>query len=169
MAEHKKKNAPVVNYIIILFLSAFLLLMMTYLMEQREVAESIDGIRHSVSAMQSVEELYEENTQLKEDLSAKGKTIIKYESEIADLQEDMESMEEKIIALEETALAMDWFWQINEAYQAGKRTTATALIEAFEEEGLTLPGETSVDSDRLAAAHRYLEIKIDLGLVTEEE
>lgn len=169
MAEHKKKSAAVVNYIIILFLSAFLLLMMTYLMEQREVSENIDGLRTSVSAMKSVDELYNENARLKEELSAKDKEVFAAERRSEDLADDLADVTAELEAMEQSTRALDWFWQINEAFVSGKKTLAISMIESMEEEKLSsyLPLESITDNGRFAPALRYLEIKKELGLMTE--
>lgn len=170
MAENKKKNSAVVNYIIILFLCAFLLMMMTYLMEQRKVAENIDGLRTSVSAMKSVGELYEENTQLNEELNQLEQDAIQRDYDIADQAEEILALEAEVADWHKLSEAMDWFWQINEAFVSGKKTLAMSLIESMEEEGLELylPLESATDNGRYAAAFRYLEIKKELGMITEE-
>ncbi len=169
MAEHKKKSAAVVNYILILFFCAFCLMMMSYFMEQRSVAESLDGLRSSVSAMKTVDELYEENDSLKESLNSTEKDLIFAEKEVQDLQEDIEILEETIETLQQTAFAMDLFWQINEAYTSGKSATCLNLIEALEEAGLEgyLPMESVNQDLRSAPAYRYSEIKEQLGLIAD--
>ncbi len=162
MAKESKKEAKVVHYISILFSAAFLLMMMTYLMEQRQAAEALDGLRHSVSAMQSVDGLYEENSQLKEAISENTRALYETQQELLDLEEEREALAEAKEELERSAQAMDWFWQVNEAFVLGRYTLARNLIEELGELESYLPLESITDNGRFSPAHRYLEIKREL-------
>lgn len=53
------KTAPVVNYLTLLMLAGFLLLVMTFLMEQRDLSEGAEGLRTSVSIVQEIDGLDE--------------------------------------------------------------------------------------------------------------
>lgn len=57
MSHKKSPSDSVVRYISVLFGVAFLLLLMTYFMEHRQSAEAIEGLRSSVSAMETAEQL----------------------------------------------------------------------------------------------------------------
>ena len=61
-AEHERphKRLSVMNYLTILFAAAFLLLLLSYLMQQRTNSETIEGLKQSVSAMQSIDSLQKE-------------------------------------------------------------------------------------------------------------
>lgn len=159
-----KKNNAVVNYIAILFGAAFLLLLMTYLMEQRQSAEALDGLRNSVSAMQSVEGLYEQNSQLVEENNKLEQEILKAQNSFADLEEEKEELEEKVALHQKTEIALDWFWQVNEAFVLGKHTLAISLIEEMEALELDdlLPLASATDNKRFSPAHRYAEIYREL-------
>ena len=71
--QQRRRQRSVFQYVAILFGAAFLLLLVTFLMERRqyeqiqeENQEQIDDLRQSVSAVQSLEELYSENAALRE-------------------------------------------------------------------------------------------------------
>lgn len=166
-AINKANTGPVVNYLTLLMVAGFFLLVMTFLMEQRESAEVLDGLRNSVSAMQSVENLYDENANL---------TV---ENNL--LQAEKEALEETCISLEETAqiltsnleekenqvLALDYFWQITEAFTLGKEDIVLEYVEMMESSQLVqfLPQKNQSDTGALSPAERYAEIlgTLDMG------
>ena len=61
--------------------------------------------------------------------------------------------------------ALDWFWQVNEAYATGKYSKARSLIQEFETTGLVsyLPKESVTDNGRFSPADRYAEIVSSLS------
>lgn len=164
------KNAPVVNYIALLLLAAFLLLFMTFLMETRQSEEILDSLRNSVSAMQSVENLYGENAQLVEENQLLQEELAVQEGKYAVAEEQIAQLEEALMIKEQEILALDWFWQVDEAYVLKRSTLALQLISQMEEEGLgeLLPVENASGTERFSPRERYEEIKNDLGFIAEE-
>lgn len=61
-----KNTKSVAIYLVILFAAAFALLLMAYFMQQRSNNEVIGNLQHSVNQFQTVDELREENRQLRE-------------------------------------------------------------------------------------------------------
>ena len=59
-----------------------------------------------------------------------------------------------------TAQAMDFFWQIDEAYVRGRYSLCRELIASLENGRLTayLPKESATDTDRFSPYDRYQEI-----------
>ena len=163
-STQRKRQQSVLTYIIILFLAAFLLLLLSLFMERRQnteviggLTESMTGLRESVSAMQSVQSLYEENAQLKQEIQALQDQL---EDQKAELQKAQEETAGLSLAQKNTAEAMDYFWQIDEAYVRGRYKLCRQLIEAVQEQNLTqyLPRESATDNDRFSPADRYQEI-----------
>ena len=64
--SHSKK--PVVVYIMILFIVAFLLMALSFLMHQRSNTEALGKLQSSVSAMQEVQAAQDKVIQLQEEL-----------------------------------------------------------------------------------------------------
>ncbi len=154
----------VLVYMTILFLAAFIMLLLAYFMQQRSNEEAIDGLKDSVSAIQNAQEVYEENSKLKEqldqleeELQAAQNQIIGLERSNALLQGENESI---AAASESTAQAMDWFWQINEAFVRGRTTAALELIQSLNNAGLVefLPRESITNNGRFSPYERYMEI-----------
>ena len=67
---------------------------------------------------------------------------------------------------EQTRQAMDWFWQIDEAYVLGRYSLCRELIQSLEDSGLSerLPQESTTDNGRFSPALRYQEIREALYL-----
>ncbi len=161
-AEHEKPNKrnPVIFYLMILFAAAFVLLLMSLLMQRRANQEAIDNLQQtSNSATESLHNTLEQNEALKEQVAAleaaqsvDQSTITSQEAQINDLQDQVEE-------LSKASTALDWFWQINEAYVRGRYSLARSLIEEMGEElPQYLPKESATDNDRFSPYDRYQEI-----------
>lgn len=165
--QQRKRQRSVVFYIGILFAAAFLLLAMSFAMERRQNAEDMDdlnqsltGLKDSVSAMQSVQKLYEENTALLERVAELEEDLARAEEQRNYLADKVEDQEAEKGVLQNSVQALDWFWQINEAYVRGRYTTARNLISQLEESGLVenLPRVSITDNGRFSPYDRYQEI-----------
>ena len=174
MSEEKKSSPPAqspasaTRYLVILFAAAFVLLLVTFAMERRQhevlqeqSQEQIDSLQQNISAVQSLGNLYNENAALKEQL-------IRMENEAAELNEQLIAKNAELAVKNQTAeqqkkalLAMDWFWQINEAYVRGRYTVCRQLIDQMCQLGLEscLPLESTTNTDRFSPAHRLEEIR----------
>ena len=165
--QQRTRQRSVVHYIGILFAAAFLLLAMSFAMERRQNAEDMDdlnqsitGLKDSVSAMQSVQKLYEENTALLERVAQLEEDLARAEEQRNYLSSKVESQESEKKVLQKSVQALDWFWQINEAYVRGRYTTARNLIAQLEESGFVqnLPRVSITDNGRFSPYDRYQEI-----------
>ena len=60
--------------------------------------------------------------------------------------------------------AMDWFWQLNEAYAQRRYNDARDIIAAMEEAELAefLPKQSATENESLSPFERYMEIKESL-------
>ena len=71
----------------------------------------------------------------------------------------LEALEQENEDLTKSAEALDWFWQINEAYVRGRYTQARSLIEEMGQElPEYLPKESVTNNDRFSPYDRYQEI-----------
>lgn len=162
--QQKRRQKSVFQYIAILFGAAFVLLLFTFVMERRQYQmlqeqneAQIDDLQQSVNAVQSLNSLYEENAALKEKTQ-------ELEEENQDLQEQVDQLEQQVsdlsVQAEKTSQAMDWFWQIDEAYVRSRYSLCRQLIESLEAAGLKewLPKESITDNGRFSPYDRYQEI-----------
>ena len=79
-ATREKRQRSVVHYIAILFAAAFLLMLMAYLMDQRQnqamndLNQSLTGLQDSLTDQSSLQDIYEDNMQLIQQEAA-GETV----------------------------------------------------------------------------------------------
>jgi len=135
--DKPKKQMPVIIYLTILFLAAFALLLLSYFMQQRNNAEVLSGLKESVSAMQSVQSLETEKDALETQID-------NLQAQLGQLQSDLNAVTAADNADKTTAekltkqvQAHDWLGEIQELYGKGYYKTARAMIEEFENTGLT--------------------------------
>lgn len=161
-ARPGKQRLSVLIYLVILFAAALVLLLLSYFMQQRSNEETLDGLKQSVTAMQSAQEAYEENAALKqqlEQMESLEEQVQAQQEELDRLTLQNQTLQQEKDDLELTAQAMDWFWQINEAYVRGRTAQAKELIaEMGSELPQYLPTESATGTERLSPSARYQEI-----------
>jgi len=163
--QQQRRQKSVFQYITILFGAAFLLLLFTFVMErhqnellQQQNQAQIDDLQQSsISAVQSLNNLVSENDALKEKVQELEDAKAQLEGKVAGLEMQNTVLTDK---LDKTSRAMDWFWQIDEAYTRGKYSLCRSLIRSLEDAGLadSLPTESVTDNGRFSPADRYQEI-----------
>ena len=127
-----KDRKPVVVYIMILFIAAFLLMALSFFMHQRSNTEVMGQLQSSVSAMQEAQETQEHVIQLQSELAKANEKI----QELSELKGVIESLKNDL-AREERSHAcaletMDCFWQLNEAYVLGDLERCEELMTEYE-------------------------------------
>ena len=162
-AEHEKpkKQQSVLIYLVILFAAALLLMALSYFMQRRSSDATIEDLRESVTAMQSIEDIQEENETLKQQLADLEARLEQAQKEMDGLQTLTDNL---TVMQEQLTKAMDLFWQIDEAYVRGRYTLCRELIGRMEDVSAGsalkeyLPRESTTDNDRFSPADRYQEI-----------
>ena len=147
-----------VRYITVLLAAAFVLLFLTFGMELRQhrqiVSENQEQIEdlneQTTSAVQKLNNIVAENEKLKDQLR-----------DMEQLEEENDTLKAEKETNERAVAALDYFWQINEAYVKGRRNVARSLIEELEELQLQefLPRESVTANDRFSPYDRYQEIR----------
>ena len=143
----RERMKKVYTYVAVLFTVAFLLILWTFLMNQR----SINEIKSGNSALQST---LEEN----DTLEARVKEL---ETQLAEAEEDKDSLSETVERKSEQLRALDWLIEIENNYSAKDYDAARDNIRAFEKEGAaeSLPEQplrTAITGDdALSPAARY--------------
>ena len=167
--QQRRRQRSVFQYIAILFAAAFVLLLFTFLMEKRQNdlmlqqnEEQISDLQQSVSAAQTLENMYNENLSLKEQVSQLEEQVSQLEEQLEGMQSDLDDL---TAGQEGLTRAMDLFWQLDEAYVRGRYSLCRDLMEQLEDASsgtpLTqyLPTESTTDNDRFSPYDRYQEIK----------
>lgn len=147
---NSSRNSPhIISYMVILFLTAFLLLLVSYFMQQRQSdREVISGLQSSgISATQTIHNVLERNQQLLDDNE--------------ELREQLEAEQERGEAQERQLLAMDWLWRIQREYYRGHYSDARELIRTFEAADLVdvLSAQPLVDETYLSPKEQFENIR----------
>lgn len=170
--SHKHRQKSVFQYITILFAAAFVLLLYTFMMERRQndilQQQSNDKLnqlqQQSISAVQSLDNLYQENEYLKQSMDHLETQISNLEQEKQQLEQDLAAAQDANQWQQRSAEAMDWFWQVDEAYVRGKYSLCRTLMRHLEDTGdgdplkNYLPQESATKNGRFSPYHRYEEI-----------
>ena len=170
--SHKHRQKSVFQYITILFAAAFVLLLYTFMMERRQndilQQQSNDKLnqlqQQSVSAVQSLDNLYQENEYLKQSMDHLETQISNLEQEKQQLEQDLAASQDTVEWQQRSAEAMDWFWQVDEAYVRGKYSLCRTLMRHLEDTGdgdplkNYLPQESATKNGRVSPYHRDEEI-----------
>ena len=164
-AEHTKpkQTHSVISYIAILFAAAFLLLLLSYLMQQRNNAEVISGLTDSVSAMQTLDNLVQENQQLREDVTALEENSNTQQQALDAANAREELLQKENEDLRKQVEALDYLREIQRLYALQYYRKAREVISEFEESGLIpyLPTQNAYqneEEDRLSPAETYADI-----------
>jgi septal ring factor EnvC (AmiA/AmiB activator) len=164
----QRRQQSAMRYITILFAAAFVLMLFTYLMERRqnevlmqENQEQIEDLQQSVSAWQSLQGLIEENEKLKVEIAGLETEISKLEASEKTLSGQLNTADQALDTAKKSLNAMDWFWQIDEAYVRGRYALCRSLIKSLDEAGLTesLPRVSITENDRFSPYDRLGEIR----------
>ncbi|MBE6995425.1 MAG: hypothetical protein E7429_01640 [Ruminococcaceae bacterium] len=125
-----KKSGHVLGYIMILFIAAFLLMALSFLMHQRSNTEAIGNLQSSFSATI-------------DDIQASQERIALLEKELSDAREALEDTQTELsdtsAALEDARIqqeAMTQLYCLQQKYAAKQYEACEALIQAMEESGL---------------------------------
>ena len=170
--SHKHRQKSVFQYITILFAAAFVLLLYTFMMERRQndilQQQSNDKLnqlqQQSISAVQSLDNLYKENGELKQSVDYLQEQVAQLEQEKLKLDQDLAAAQDTNQWQQRSAEAMDWFWQVDEAYVRGKYSLCRTLMRHLEDTGdgdplkNYLPQESATKNGRFSPYHRYEEI-----------
>ena len=91
-AEHTRtrRRISVMGYLLVLFVAAFLLLLLAYFQQQRINTDTNNALQQSVSAVQSIQNLMADNETLRSqvaDLEEQVETLTARSQELAEIEE----------------------------------------------------------------------------------
>ena len=160
--EEPRSKKPVVMYIMILFIAAFLLMALSFLMHQRSNTEALGKLQNSVTAMQEVQALQDKIIELQEEMS-------QLEDSLADQEEALEKAQAEgtkqqatyvsdLAAAEKETEAMLELYTLQQQFSAGDYDACMETMQFMETQGLValLPKE---DDAVTPPAQRYEQLK----------
>lgn len=150
------RSKPVVVYIMILFIAAFLLMALSFLMHQRSNTEALGELQNSVSAMQEVQATQEKVIQLQDELKTAQQAIEDLENAADEAEE---TAQEKLLHAQLETQALLCLYTLQQQYFAGDYPTCQQTIQEMEAAGYeTLLPETS-ENGVTAPTVRYQQLK----------
>ena len=124
---------PVIVYIMVLFIAAFLLMALSFFMHQRSNSEALGQLQSSVSAMQEMQETQEHVVQLQKELAKANETV----NELMEHKGRIEMLETELAqanqGLDNALGSMDDFWQLDEAYVLSDQERCQELLAVLEQ------------------------------------
>ena len=151
-SQSPRGKKPVIIYIMILFIAAFLLMALSSLMHQRTNSEMLGELQDSVSAMQEVQATQDKIIDLQEQLNSAEDTI-------ASLEKQLEEQEALIQEEQQTAQALLALYTLQQEFLTqdfdGCRTTLQEIADNGWAELLPDESVAGVTSP----AQRYQELK----------
>ncbi len=175
----KKSRRFLFIYTLILFILAFLLILLSYFIQSRNSEAQLKTLKHefSLSAKSATEKLWDENNELvndikeltgeitaiKSDLLAEQESNKKLADEIKSVSTQLYEQKAKQETLAKSNMAMSLLVELQSLTAAKQRTAARAVIDRFEGESLEqyLP-ETPATEGEPSPADIYQTIKKQL-------
>ncbi|NCB63079.1 MAG: hypothetical protein EOM52_05610 [Clostridia bacterium] len=130
-AEHVKpaKKLSVMSYLAILFGAAFLLMLLSYFMQQRNSSEALDNQQTlNVNAMKSIEELRSDNEELLKKVDELQSELEIKTSEVKQFEEASAGKQTELNKLQAQHSALNYLNQIRTLYNQRKITNAKAVL-----------------------------------------
>ena len=121
---------PVVIYIMVLFIAAFLLMIWSLFSHQRSNTEALGRLQSSGTAMQAVQELQDQVIALQRELAEANKRLEELE--------DTSSVQQKTVEiLEMQNEAMQRLYMLQQQYAAGNYDACCQILHEFDTDGYT--------------------------------
>jgi len=159
-AEKKHDKKPVVVYIMILFIVAFLLMALSFLMHQRTNSEALGELRNSVTAMQEVQAFQEKIIDLQEQMDELQEEVESLQSEVDNQQAHNEQLLSRLEAREKELEALAYFYTLQQQYLTRSYEGCQTTIDTMEAAGLVevLP-DTATAEEVVPPSERYYQLK----------
>lgn len=151
---------PVIVYILVLFLVAFSLMVLSLLVHQRSNAEAMGRLQSSVSAMQEVQELQNRVIQLQEELAETQKSLASAQEEAAAQAELAAEAQEASDLLSHRVDALYDLYALQQQYLLRDFEGCRETIQAMEDGGMVeFLSDGGGAADVTSPALRYQELK----------
>lgn len=147
-----KGKKPVVVYIMILFIAAFLLMAWSFASHQRSNTEALGKLQSSVTAMREVQDLQDQVIALQKELADAEKRVKELEEQSAAQQNALESQERQ-------REAMVRLYRLQQQYSAGDYAACRQILNEMESQGLADHFPRLSDGSVTRPEDRYQQLK----------
>lgn len=154
----RERMKKVYTYVAVLFVVAFLLILWTFLMNQRSSREMLDEIKSGNSALQDT---LDQNEILESRVAELENEVSALEAQLSATEADRDTLRASSDGQADVITALDWLGELERYYNAGSYTAARATAQAMHDGGLAplLPEyplhTSSTGSDYDSPAARY--------------
>ena len=152
----KPGKKPVVVYIMILFIAAFLLMALSFFMHQRSNSEVLGELQNSVTTMQEVQREQEKIMELQEELASMQEELTALQEEADQQQSAAQAQQEADAAAME---ALTSLYRLQQEYSARHYENCQEIIEEMERSGAPSLLPQDVGSGITPPDERYQELK----------
>ena len=150
LPEEKGKH-PVVVYIVVLFVAAFLLMAMSLVMQHRS-NQAMGRLEDSVSALQETQRVQDENLRLQQEIDA-------LTQDLADAQSDLAEAENQLAQQSQALQALSLLYQLQQEFSARDYEACEKTIAALETDQLKGSLSQEVREGLTSPAQRYQQLK----------
>ena len=163
--ENSAGSKPVIIYIMILFIAAFLLMALSFLMHQRSNTEALGDLQNSVNAMQEVQSYQDKIIELQEKLADAEDALDAQQKETqAVLDKQAAALSQQTESLD----AMTELYCLQQAYSRKNYEQCQAIIQRMETSGAVemLPKEISESGDITTPYDRFSQFKEAISAIS---
>lgn len=151
---------PVIVYIMVLFIVAFVLMAASFLMHQRSNTEAIGKLNDSVTALQAVQATQDENIRLQKDLQSAQDENAQLRQKAQEQTDALTDSDHRLSAAQSAADALTRLYTLQQQYAnrdfAGCRKTIDAMEQAGDGENLS---DQAPQEGVTSPARRYQQLK----------
>ena len=145
---------PVIIYILILFLAAFLLMFLSMLSHQRSNTEALGQLQNSVSAIQEIQATQEQIIELQ-------KRLDETEAERDEAKEELKVISDSISDLEKTSQALLALYNLQQEYLTGNLDGCRLTLQEISDQDDQTIYEFVEDEAQLEALSKVFEELLD--------
>lgn len=151
---------PVVVYIMILFIAAFLLMALSFLMHQRSNSEALGQLQNSVTAMQEVQATQEKIIELQGELVDLEDQLAAAKAEQDELEDQLEDANDALNDVDRRLAAQSHLYTLMQQYAAKDYKGCSETIRIMEANGYpALLGDVRPAAGVTPPSERYEELK----------
>ena len=143
---------PVVVYIMILFIAAFLLMALSFFMHQRSNTEALGELQHSVSALQEVQATQDKNIQLQEELADAN-------SQLEELRQQLDDAYAQAQAAQAETEALLALYTLQQQYSSADYDACRITMQTMVDQGLVELLPDTAQQGVTSPAQRYEQLK----------
>lgn len=148
--EAKKTRAPILGYILVLFIAAFFLMALSFLSHQRSNEQVLNQLSTNVNVLENLQSALEENARLQQQISSQKLQLEELEASVdaaqkalesangekTDLQTQLTGLQKKLNAMQQQMVAMDALAQVQRLFINSDLASCNILIADMEATGL---------------------------------